>query len=197
MNVTSGISSLMLIASVISYFALLPASVTVHVGDDTNRVDEIKQYGFIQSKFSVIHEDRSIHPSSFRIGPDAYHLMIWHNDKIVSMTYFRYEGRPNTYGKWLDVQEMDSFTVHRPSPSPFFYGMAILGVAGFLLKGSRQAAVAWYSVLILFVALMLIRSWTLVEGFAIQPMLVAVGWLTAPIVGRSMTHRRQSDAVSG
>lgn len=193
MNVISGISSLILIASVISYFAMLPASVTVHVGDDTKRVDEIERYGYKKSRFNVMREDRSLRPSAFMVGPDACHLMIWHNDKIVSMTYFRPTERRNA---WLDVQEMDSFTVHRPSPSPFFFGMAILGVAGFLLKASRQTAVAWFSVLILFVALMLIRSWARTEGFAIQPMLVAVGWLTAPIFGRSMMHRRQSDANS-
>lgn len=196
MNAVSIISGLMLIATVVSYFAIIPVSVTVHVGDDGDRVHEIGRYGYIKTRFSIKNRrdagDEPLQPSTFWIWPDDYHLMIWHNGKIDSMEYFRIERPvpPNRRGEWYDHKEVDSFTVDRPSPGPFFRGIAILGGTGYLLKRFPRTSIALYAILILFVILMVVCYSTLAETFAIQPMLVAVGWLTAPILGRSMTHHR-------
>ena len=110
MNAVSIISALIVIATVISDFTFIPASTTVHVGDDGSRVNEIGRYGYGKSIFSLRHNKDAngipLQPSAFLIGPDGYHLLIWHNDKIDSMTHFRHEQPvPNTYGEWHDIKK--------------------------------------------------------------------------------------------
>ncbi|MDB4370975.1 hypothetical protein N9Z44_02625 [Mariniblastus sp.] len=199
MNAVSIISALIVMATIISYFAVTPASTTIHVGDDGDRVNEIGRYGYVKSIFSLRHNEdtdgKPLRPSAFSIGPDGYHLLIWRNDKIDSMTHFRHERSvPNTYGDWHDVNEVDSFTVDRPSPIPFFVGIAVLGVAGYVLKRFRRTIIVLYALAVLFVTLMIVGISTLAETFAIIPMLIGIGWLAAPILGRSLANNRQPPA---
>lgn len=192
-NSVSIISGLILMVTVVSYFVIIPASVTLHVGDDCDRVNEIGRYGYIKTRFSL-RNSGGITSSAFRIGPDNYYILISHNDRIVEMTHFRHE-RPaqGGYGERHDEKEVESFTVKRPSPSPFFIGIAILGVTGYLLIRSRYTSIVLYSILILFVIVMVFCYSDLADTFAVQPMLVAVGWLAAPILGHSIAHNRKPD----
>ena len=152
MNTVTKISGLVVIATIIGFFFLMPSSTTLRVGDNGERVHEIGRYGYGKSIFSLRAprdvDGEPLRPSAFLIGPDGYHLLIWHNDKIDSMTHFRYEQPiPNTYGDWHDIKNVDSFTVARPSPTPFLTGIAILCSAGFLLHRYRRTLIALYFLL--------------------------------------------------
>ncbi|MEQ1904530.1 MAG: hypothetical protein ABL888_10120 [Pirellulaceae bacterium] len=199
MNAVTIISGSIVIAAAVSIFAILPRTVTINVGDAGSRVDEIGRYGYGKSIFSLAPkrdaDGNRLEPSAFLIGPDGYHLLIWHNDKINSMTHFRHEQTvPNTYGEWHDIKSVNSFTLDRPSPFPFFVGIAILCIAGYFLQRFRRTSIALYTVLTMFVLLMIAGFSTLAGTFAILPMLVGLGWLAAPILGRSLRNNQQTTA---
>lgn len=197
MKVVSVVSGLVVIATMLCYFVAIPASTTIRVGDTGYRVNEIGRYGYVKSVFSLSPKydaaGNRLEPSAFLIDFDGYHLLIWHNDRIDSMTHFRLE-QPvtNTYGDWHDVKEMDAFTIHRPSPIPFFVGVLILFAAGFLLKRFRRTSIVLYLFLILLMIVMTIGFSVLAGTIAVLPILVAIGWLAAAVFGNSLAFK--SDA---
>ena len=193
MNVYLTTCVAIVVAATVSIFVLLPSSVTLSVGDPGSRVYQISQYGYGKSIFNLRRmEDTDgvrLEPSAFAIGPDGYHLLIWHNDRIDSMRYFRYEQPvPNTYRDWHDSKLVETFTVPRPSTIPYFVGMVILGIAGFTLARFRRISIALFIVLLIFVALMVFATSVLANTIAIMPALFATGWVFAALAGRSMSE---------
>lgn len=163
----------------------------MNVGDAGARVNEIGRLGYGKSIFSLRHmedaDGEPLEPSAFLIGPDGYHLLIWHNHRIDSMTHFRHEQSvPGTYGEWHDVKQVETFTVNRPSSLPFFVGVAILGAGGFFLARFRRTSIVSLAVLTLFVVLMVLVSSTLAGTFAVLPMLFGIGWISALVFGQSL-----------
>ena len=202
MNAYSTTCVAIVVAATVSIFALLPTSVKLSVGDPGSRVYQISHYGYGKSIFNFRRmEDADgvrLEPSAFTIGPDGYHLLIWHNDRIDSMRHFRYEQPvPNTYGDWHDSKLVETFTVPRPSTIPYFVGMVILGVAGFTLARFRRISIALFIVLLIFVAMMVFATSVLANTIAIMPALFATGWVFAALAGRSMSELRATiDPVS-
>ena len=199
MNAATKISASILIAAVVCVYAIFPATTTISVGDAGSRVNEIGRLGYGKSVFSLRHmEDAdgvTLKPSAFLIGPGGYHLLIWHNERIDSMTYFRHEQPiPNTYGESHDVKQVETFDVKRPSSIPLFIGVVVLGVAGLLLTRFRRTSTALLVILSIFVSLMLFSLSILADTLAILPFLFGVAWIAAFVLGRSIVGRSQTSA---
>lgn len=195
MNAFSKTCVAIVVAATASIFVLLPPSVTLNVGDPGSRVNQIARYGYGKSIFSLRHmKDAAgvrLEPSAFSIGPNGYHLLIWHNDRIDSMRHFRYEQPvPNTYGDWHDNKLVESFTVPRPSVIPYFAGLVIIGLAGFSLARFRRTSIVLFILLLVFVALMVLATSVVAETLAVTPILFATGWVFAALAGRSISGQR-------
>lgn len=189
-------SGVMLMATVVGYFAIVPESITIHVGDDECRVNEIGRYGYVRCHLSVICGDLGGDwrvPSIFFL-PNGRMLSICHGDQIDSISHFRHERPdPNQYGTYHDDVDVDSFTLERPR-YPFLSRIAIFGITGYLLKRFPRVFLSLYAILILCLMVWILRLSTVSETVALLPMLVAVGWLTSPIFGHTVTFRRYLDA---
>jgi hypothetical protein len=178
MRAVATISGITLAATATCFVAVVPASTTIRVGDNADRVNAIGQYGYEQWLFSMRGAKGSIPLKhvSFAIGPDSYHLLVRYNAKIHSLTHFRYEQRvPGAYGERHDRKDVESFTVPRPSPGPFVVGVALLVAGGYLLQRFCFIAMALYLALVLCVVLMIVKYSILAGGLAILPVLVGVG----------------------
>ncbi len=194
MNAVSIASGLILIATAVGYFAIVPESITIHVGDDGSRVNEIGRYGYTRCRLAILcrgTNDGILREPSIFYWPDGRMLCICHSDQVDSISHFRHERPdPNQYGQIYDDVDVDSFTVERPR-YPFLSRIAILGVVGYLLKRFPLVSLSLYAVLILCLMVWILRLSTLNETVPGLPMLVTVGWLTAPVFGHSITFRQR------
>ena len=195
MNAFSKTCAAIVIATTVSIFAVFPRSITLNVGDPGSKVAQIARYGYGKSFFSlrrvVDAEGVRLEPSAYAIGPNGYHLLIWHNHRIDSMRHFRYEQPvPNTYGEWHDSKLVESFTVLRPSTIPYFLGLVMIGAAGFFLARFRRVSVVLFILLLVFVTLTVMAVSVVSQKFATMPLLFATGWVFAALAGRSISKHR-------
>ena len=190
MNTFSKTCVAILVVATVSVFVLLPPSVTLSVGDPGSKVNQIARYGYGKSVFNLGEKTDAagvrLDPTAFSIGPNGYHLLIWHNGRIDSMRHFRYEQPvPNTYGDWHDSKLVESFTVPRPSVVLYFVGLMMSGLAGFSLARFRRT----FILLLIFLVLTV-----LAVSVAILPVVFAIGWVCAALIGRSVSgHRTPQD----
>ncbi|QDU11869.1 hypothetical protein [Gimesia aquarii] len=199
MKTVSIISGSVVIAAAISINTIIPASVTLNVGDDGSCVNKVGSYGYGKSMFSLRPKKDAkgdfLKPSAFWIGPGEYHLLIWHNDRINSMTHFRHEQlAPFTYGEWHDIKQVDTFTVSRPSTMLFFVVTPILAIGGYFLSRFRRTSIALFVLLIFFVFFIVLGFSLIAETIATLPLLAGIGWIAAPIFGSSLALKRNASS---
>ncbi len=187
MKTTTLIAVICVAFSTVAIIFLMPARVTIQVGDHSGKVRQIGQYGFGKSFFNLAgkrdSDGKELKPSAISIG-GGWHLLIWHNDHVDSMTHFRHvQVNPNTYGEWHDVNAVQSFTISRPSLIPYFVGVAMTFSVSLLLGRYHAISFILFALLLTFVALMVFVLSTLAETFALLHFLFGVGWISAAMIG--------------
>lgn len=145
MRVSSLFCGVALAVNLVLLLVLVPASITLRVGDPVFRTNEVAEFGLHRSypSFSMVldKEGKELTPTVFVID-QKYDIVIWSGEsQIRQLVEFRWIQRARVKSEQrLKATDVNSFTIHRPSLVPFLAGSGILLLIGGVLGWRRRPA---------------------------------------------------------
>jgi hypothetical protein len=188
MRATSIVTGVVMLATTAFLCIVVPANRVIAVGDDASALRAFKFYGYPTTMFSVVPcgvNGRWLTPAFFRLGGE-WHLRVWHDDRIQSITHFLCVPHEHQYSDFIQNRDMKSFTIPSSSLSPYCVGLAVLLGMGWAAHGSKQARRVGLAILLLLVVLGNLAVARFAESVAMFPVLISIGWVAAFLFGTSV-----------